>query len=264
MKERFAYRNRNQDSYLKLLVFFFFFSCSYSFSQFKPITPHAEISILTIDSGTSLNDAFGHSAYRINDSIAKVDVIFDYGRYDFNTPNFYLKFAQGKLNYLISRHNFSDFFNHYVRYNRTIEEQVLNLSDAEKQDLFNYLETNYKPENRRYLYDFFYDNCATKMRDVVQNTSDKTIVFNNPENFKPKTFRALIYEHVNRNSWGSFGIDIALGSVIDKEATHNEHMYLPKYIFEFCEQKNSSKKHTRPTDRRHRMLFKTGANKKKI
>ena len=133
MKERFAYRNRNQDSYLKLLVFFFFFICSYSFSQFKPITPHAEISILTIASGASLNDAFGHSAYRINDSIAKVDVIFDYGRYDFNTPNFYLKFAQGKLNYKIGANHFSDFYQSYVAQNRQVTEQILNLNFEEKE-----------------------------------------------------------------------------------------------------------------------------------
>ena len=83
-------------------------------AQLKPITPNAEISILTIASGASLNDAFGHSAFRINDSIAKVDVIFDYGRYDFKTSNFYLKFTQGKLNYKIGANHFKDFYQSYV------------------------------------------------------------------------------------------------------------------------------------------------------
>ena len=146
-----------------------------------------------------------------------------------------MKFAQGKLNYLISRHNFSDFKNHYVNYNRTIKEQVLNFSVEEKQKLFDFLETNYRPENRRYLYDFFYDNCATRIRDVTETVTKSDINFVFPKRFEEKTFRGLIHEHVNLNSWGSFGIDIALGSVIDRRATAEEHMFLPKYIHTFFE-----------------------------
>lgn len=218
---------------LKLLLFAFLFIIISSYAQQFQLSPKATISVLTIGSGESLNDAFGHNAYRITDRSLGIEVVYGYGEYDFDSPNFYLKFAQGKLNYLLSRDNFSDFYNHYVRYNRTIEEQVLNLSAGEKQELFNYLENNYKPENRRYLYDFFYDNCATRIRDVANTAVKSNITFTTPKNFKPKTFRALIHEHVGLNSWGSFGIDIALGSVIDKKATANEHMFLPKYIHAF-------------------------------
>ena len=220
---------------MKLKLFLLFFIC-FPFTDFArqfTLSPEAEVSILTIGPGQSLNDAFGHNAFRIRDKAYGIDLVYGYGEYDFDAPNFYLKFAQGKLNYLISKDHFQRFYKGYVYQNRTIREQVLNLSTTEKQNLFNFLEHNYKPENRRYLYDFFYDNCATKIRDVAQTASDKNINFNTPENFEIKTFRALIHEHVNRNTWGSFGIDIALGSVIDKDATPNEHMYLPKYIFKF-------------------------------
>jgi hypothetical protein len=224
-------------------IVFLFTLLSVSAQNFQ-LTPKSKISVLTIGPGESLNDAFGHSAFRIEDRSRGIDVVYGYGEYDFDAPNFYLKFAQGKLNYLISKNKFSDFYSHYMRYNRTIKEQVLNLSSEEKQRLFGYLETNYKPENRKYLYDFFFDNCATRIRDVVQTTTNNNITYASPKTFKPTTFRDLIHQHVGLNSWGSFGIDIALGSVIDKKATAYEHMFLPKYIHAFFDSAkiNSSKK----------------------
>jgi hypothetical protein len=218
---------------LKLPLLLLLFISLLTFGQQAELTSDAEISVLTFGPGNSLNDAFGHNAFRVTDKNRNLDMVYGYGEYDFDAPNFYLKFAQGKLNYLISRHKFSDIFYHYSSYNRTIEEQVLNLSTIEKQQLFNYLENNYKPENRRYLYDFFFDNCATKIRDIAQTSTTSNITFNAPPDFEVKTFRTLIYEHVNKNSWGSLGIDVALGSVIDKEATVYEYMFLPKYIHTF-------------------------------
>jgi hypothetical protein len=212
-----------------------FFFQIYSFAQQLTLSPNAEVSVITVGPGATLNDAFGHNAFRIKDQSLGLDLAYGYGEYDFDAPNFYLKFAQGKLNYLLSRIEFNRFYTFYVRENRTMQEQVLNLSPSEKQKLFDYLQNNYKPENRRYLYDFFFDNCATKMRDVLNVNTESEITFNTPDGFEPKTFRKLIHEHVNRNSWGSLGIDVALGSVIDKQATPYEHMFLPKYIFGFFE-----------------------------
>ena len=220
---------------LKLFVFAFLFTFFSNFAQQRQLSPDAQITVLTIGPGISLNDAFGHNGFRVKDRNLGIDVVYGYGAYDFEAPNFYLKFAQGKLNYLISKHYFKDFYFAYKEDNRTIDEQILNLSTEEKQKLFNYLENNYKPENRRYLYDFFYDNCATRIRDITLKVSERKIDFKLPENFKPKTFRTLIHDHVGLNTWGSFGIDIALGSVIDRTATVNEHMFLPQYIHTFFE-----------------------------
>ena len=231
-----------------------FLSCfSLIHAQQITLSPDAEISVITVGPGTSLNDAFGHNAFRIKDTALGLDLTYGYGEYDFDAPYFYLKFAQGKLNYMISRIEFNRFYNFYVYQNRTMQEQVLNLSASEKQNLFNFLQNNYKPENRRYLYDFFFDNCATKMRDVLEKTSDSKITFTAPENFEPKTFRALIHDHVNRNSWGSMGIDMALGSVIDQQATPYEHMFLPQYIFEFFE--TATKNGTEPLVKTSHTLY---------
>ncbi|MGM5470832.1 lipoprotein N-acyltransferase Lnb domain-containing protein [Flavobacteriaceae bacterium LMO-SS05] len=227
---------------LTLLLYSFFCVQIAAFAQQLNLSPNAEVSVITVGPGSSLNDAFGHNAFRIKDQSLGLDLAYGYGEYDFDTPNFYLKFAQGKLNYLLSRVEFNRFHNFYRHQNRTLREQVLNLSPSEKQKLFDFLQHNYKLENRRYLYDFFYDNCATRIRDVVEKTSDTNITFHTPQGFESKTFRALIYEHVHKNSWGSLGIDVALGSVIDRPASPYEHMFLPKYIFEFFEQatKNGS------------------------
>ncbi len=203
-------------------------------AQNSVLSDNAEISLLTVGPGKVLNDTFGHNGLRVRDPINNIDVVFNYGVYDFNAPNFYLKFAQGKLDYMIGANRYSDFFNLYTYQNRSIQEQVLDLDQEEKQGLYNFLLNNYKPENRYYLYDFFYDNCATKMRDVVESNVEE-VIFTVPGNLEKKTFRELIYEHVTRNSWGSFGIDLALGSVIDREASPDQYMFLPKYIFEFFE-----------------------------
>ena len=237
-----------------LLLLFLFLFVQITIAQQNQLSPEAEISVLTVGPGTSLNDAFGHSAFRIKDPSLRVDVTYGYGEYDFDAPNFYLKFAQGKLNYLISKTDFTRFYQVYNYFNRSIKEQVLNLSQTEKQKLYDYLINNYKPENRPYLYEFFYDNCATKIKDVINVASNNTITFNNPKGFEDGTFRTLIQNNLNKNSWGSLGIDLALGSVIDKKATPEDHMFLPENIYKFFE--NATIRNTNePFVRESRVLY---------
>ncbi|GGD02568.1 lipoprotein N-acyltransferase Lnb domain-containing protein [Hyunsoonleella pacifica] len=215
--------------------FILFFCFCYFILPAQELSENAEISVLTIAPGASLNDAFGHSAFRIQDDTNHLDLVFNYGVYDFEAPNFILKFAQGKLNYLIGLNRFNDFYRAYTGADRGIKQQTLNLTYTEKQKLFSYLIENYKPENRRYLYDFLFDNCATRIKDVVNVASNNTIKYNIPKNYEEATFRTLIQENLNRNSWGSLGIDIALGAVVDRKATPEEHMFLPKNIYTFFE-----------------------------
>jgi len=232
-----------------LLLFITLFIVS-AFAQQNQLSSQAEISILTVGPGTSLNDSFGHSAFRIADPKTGMDVVYGYGEYDFDAPNFYLKFAQGKLNYLISKTTFSRFYQIYNYFNRSIKEQVLNLSHTEKQKLYNNLIHNYKPENRRYLYEFFYDNCATKIKEVTNEAVNNTLIFNTPKDFEDATFRTLIQNNLNKNTWGSFGIDLALGSVIDKKASTEDHMFLPENIYRFFENAtigNNKKKNKKRT-----------------
>lgn len=216
-----------------IFTVFLLLSIKITYSQENKLSPKAAISVLTVGPGNSLNDAFGHSAIRIKDPLNQLDVVYGYGEYDFDAPNFYLKFIQGQLNYLISKTDFSRFQRAYMYYNRSLKEQVLNLKEAEKQKLYNYLVNNYKPENRRYLYEFFYDNCATKIKDITNRTLNNVVTYNTPKDFEAASFRTLIQNNLNKNSWGSLGIDLALGAIIDQKATPEEHMFLPKNIFSF-------------------------------
>ena len=221
-----------------LSIWFVFFT---SFSQTIQLSDKAQVSIITVGQGTNLYDSFGHSAIRIKDKINRIDVVYNYGTYDFNTPNFYTKFAQGKLLYDLRREPFYYFFKAYKRENRSLTEQVLDLSTLEKQHYFNYLENNLKPENRKYLYDFFYDNCATRLRKVTNEVLGKnTIDYKDELLAKGYTFRELIHQKSTMQDWGKFGIDLALGSVIDKKAPVKNYSFLPEYIqksFENAERK---------------------------
>lgn len=202
---------------LKLFFSFIFIFSFFANAQQLKLSNQAEISVLTIGPGTLLNDSFGHNGFRVRDEGRRIDVVFNYGTFDFDTPNFYLKFAQGKLNYRLSHNPYDDFFQFYMAQNRSIEEQILDLTHTQKQQVFDFLLDNAKPENKYYLYDFFYDNCATKMKDVLEVSLNTEFNFQEPKAFEAKTFRALIHEHVNKNSWGSLGIDVALGSIIDEK-----------------------------------------------
>ena len=195
------------------------------------LTENAEVSILTIGPGTQLNDSFGHSAYRIKDENLGVDIVYNYGVFDFNTQNFYIKFARGKLLYKIVTNHYEPFYNSYVYQNRWVKEQILSLSYSEKQAMFDFLQNNAKPENRDYKYDFFYDNCATKIRDVLIKVLGNKLEYNDDYITESYSFRELIQQNLNSNTWGSLGIDIGLGAVIDKKVSQFEYQFLPEYIF---------------------------------
>lgn len=199
----------------------------------KSIPSNAQISVLTIGPGDNLNDAFGHNGIRIKTTYS--DIVYDFGRYNFEDPNFYLNFAKGKLNYLQGKAYTNNVLDFYKSENRSIKEQILNLDAKQKKTLHAFLEANYAKNKGAYLYDFFYDNCATKIRDVVELASSNTIKYDLPTDYKSQTFRDLIQNNLNRNTWGSLGIDIALGAVIDREATPREHLFLPENIYKFFE-----------------------------
>ena len=213
----------------KFSFVFFFLLCLWLNAQETDPYENTQISILTIGPGYSLNDAFGHNGIRVKTSFN--DVVYDYGRYPFNDPNFYLNFARGKLIYSQGMSNYRDVIGFYKGQKRSIQEQVLNLTNVQKRALHVYLIDNSLPENRDYLYDFFYDNCATKIRDVIEEITNNDIVYHPVTSIDNSTFRDLIHENLNWNSWGSLGIDIALGSVVDIKASAREHMFLPEYVY---------------------------------
>ncbi|MDC7995688.1 lipoprotein N-acyltransferase Lnb domain-containing protein [Altibacter sp. HG106] len=222
------------------------------------LSPEAEVSLITVGPGENLYDSFGHTAIRIQDP--KFDYAYNYGVYDFDTPNFYTKFARGKLLYQLEVWPFDQFLAIYKRQDRTVEEQVLDLSYPQKKAFFEFLQNNAKPENSKYLYDFFYDNCATKPRDVLTNILAQNDMEYGTYVENPKTFRELIRENVALNSWGSLGMDVAIGAVTDRVATPWEHQFLPKYVAKATATATIKKEGTRiPLVKERKVLYKAQA-----
>ena len=210
-------------------LFLFFFVTQLTFSQYKILSDKAEISIITTGPGIELYEGFGHSTIRIKD--ADFDTAYNYGIFDFNAPNFYLNFAKGNLLYKLASYPFHYFVREYQRDKRWIKEQVLNLNQTEKQQFFEYLEINSKPENATYLYDPFFNNCATILREITEKVLKEKVTFKEDHILEKKSFRQLMNVEIPWNTWGSFGINLILGSKLDNIATAKQHMYLPDYVY---------------------------------
>lgn len=222
------------------------------YSQGTTLSPSATISLITCGAGEELYSTFGHSAFRVYDPILGIDVVYNYGTFDFNTPNFYMKFAAGKLLYSLSRQRFDNFLFDYQIENRWVKEQVLQLGENEKEALFQFLEHNYLPENRDYQYDFLFDNCASKMGTVLETVFGDTLRYDYAHLKDRYTFRELIHQNLETNSWSAFGIDLALGSIIDREATPHGHLFLPSYVMR---QMNHTALGTKPIVQQERTIL---------
>lgn len=186
------------------------------------------ISLLTCTPGEELYSIFGHSAIRVIDSNSVADIVYNYGTFNFDDEGFYLKFIRGKLMYYISAAYFSDFKFEYQSSNRGITEQVLNLSGEEKINIRHALHENLKEENKYYKYDFFLDNCTTRLRDLIVNSkSPKPIL--PPVMPINTTFREAIHEYLNKGGqpWSKLGIDILLGAPTDGIMTTAQQQFLP-------------------------------------
>lgn len=238
---------------LKKLVFILFFvSMLNGTAQVLELSPLSKITVLTSGPGDVLYAAFGHSAFRVYDPTLGIDVVYNYGVFDTGGDNFYWKFAMGRMDYKLVRQRFDQYVGSYEYENRWVKEQVLNLSLPEKNELFKFLEHNNLPENQVYSYDYFWNNCATKIWDALRAVLKQKLVFEEDYISNHYSFRELIHHNIKTNSWGAFGIDVALGSVIDRKVTAKEHMFLPIYILR---QMNAAKLGEAPLANKETTIF---------
>jgi Domain of unknown function (DUF4105) len=189
---------------------------------------HLRISLLTCTPGDELYSTFGHTAIRVIDSSSTSDIVYNYGTFNFDDDGFYIKFAQGKLLYFVSAEQFEDFKYLYQATNRGITEQLLNLTAAEKVTVQNFLTNNLKEENRYYKYDFFFDNCTTRLRDIIKKNHDSAFTTKPVMPFGT-TFRNAIHQYLNRNKkeWSKLSIDLLLGKPCDGVMTAAQMQFLP-------------------------------------
>lgn len=182
------------------------------------------ISLLSCSPGEELYSIFGHSAFRVRDSLTGLDKVYNYGTFNFGEKNFYLKFMSGKLNYYLSTQSYPDFISDYQAENRSVYEQVFNFSEEQALQLYRGLELNMVPQNRAYKYDFFWDNCSTRIRDKVEGSLSGSIQY--PAT-PPLTFRDYLHKYLVPQPWSELGIDLILGLPADKKTTAREAMFLP-------------------------------------
>ena len=190
-----------------------------------------KISLLTCGAGEEMYSMYGHTAVRIQNNVTGSDEVYNYGLFDFWDPNFLPKFLKGSLLYFVGKSSFSDFMSEYREAKRSVKEDILNISQDEAKAIRIYLENNLKPENRAYHYDFVYDNCATRVRDIFPPSLGEKFkwgpVFENNQQF---TFRNVLDEYEKHNHWVKFGINILLGSETDKVMNNEQAMFLPDLL----------------------------------
>jgi hypothetical protein len=217
---------------------FFFLCLSGLFAKAQNDSSQLRISLLTCTPGAELYSTFGHTAIRITDSTVNSDIVYNYGTFNFDDDGFYLKFVRGKLMYNLSAEYFGDFTYFYQQEQRGITEQILNLSGTEKRNLQQALEKNLEPASRYYKYDFFFDNCTTRARDMVVKYKDSVGPFKAamPQGTR---FRQGIHAYLdkNHNYWSKLGIDILLGAPADAVMTNTTMQFLPDNLmtsFDSC------------------------------
>ncbi|MCK7530965.1 MAG: DUF4105 domain-containing protein [Marinilabiliales bacterium] len=158
------------------------------------------------------------------------DRVYNWGIFDFSTPNFAYRFAKGRLDYMLGAYSYEDFLREYIAEERSVWSQKLNLTTGEKEKLFELINENLKPENVKYRYDFFFDNCATRVRDIVAAAAADTVIFPVTEKRKQKSFRRLVDPNQKVLPWLDLGADMLLGLQADKKATPADEMFLPVHL----------------------------------
>jgi hypothetical protein len=191
-------------------------------------TPKADIYLLTCGPGTETYSVYGHSALRVVIPEKNSDVVYNWGVFDFAAPNFAWKFAKGRLDYSLGINSYDNFLKDYFVEGRWVVSQKLNLETADIEKLFLLIAENLKPENINYRYDFFYDDCSTRIRDLIEKAVGENLVYPPPESHRDQpTFRSLTGEYEKVIPWTKTGIDLIMGSPGDKKASFRDKMFLP-------------------------------------
>jgi hypothetical protein len=206
----------------KILLFCLLLFSFIAFSQNPPLSPEAQVSIFTCDRGEELYSTFGHTALRITDPNNALDVVYNYGYFDFRTENFYFKFVKGDLQYFMNVTSYDDFVFEYKLDRRQVIEQTLNLPLAKKQELFDALNKSLLTDEKSYTYKFIDRNCTSMVvnkinglfgTDKIQKVDDKSI-----------SYRTLLYPYFENYFWYKLGINIVFGAKTDQNA---EKLFLP-------------------------------------
>lgn len=207
----------------KISLFLFLFSTIHqSFAQNLVLSNEAKVSVLTCGTGNESYSMFGHTAIRINDAYNKIDVVYNYGAFDFNTPNFVMKFIKGDLQYFAVVHSYADFINEYTREKRSVYEQELHIPSTLKQQLFDNLNSSLASGESHYTYKFIDKNCTSMVVDIINKTLDTVAIVKNADT--DITYRTILYPYFDNHFYEKLGTSIIFGKKVDGLGTQ---IFLP-------------------------------------
>lgn len=193
------------------------------------LSDSSQISLLTnAPWDEAIYSIFGHTSVRVKDPVRKLDSVFDFGIFNMRKDNFIFLFIKGETDYLVVASNYRDYLENRMEGGIGVVEQIFNLTQEEKQDIFDALVINTLPENIEYRYNYFYDNCSTRPRNIIEKHIKGELVYTPTE--KQQTYRDLVHECSSPHPWMRFGIDLVIGADADKLITDKQKDFLPEYL----------------------------------
>ena len=193
-----------------------------SFGQNIVLSKDAHVSVITCGTGNEVYSLFGHTALRVQDNVNALDVVYNYGAFDFNTPNFVMKFTKGDLQYFAVVNSYTDFINQYEYEKRSVYEQELNIPHALKQKLFDNLNTSLASGESYYTYKFIDKNCTSMVVDIINKTLNTNAIVKKEDTHL--TYRSILYPYFDGHFYEKLGTSIIFGKKVDQLGTQ---IFLP-------------------------------------
>ncbi len=207
---------------LSILTLFLLFTATSSAQTNLLVSEQTEVSLLTCGSGNQLHSLFGHTALRIHNIQNGVDVVFNYGAFDFSTPNFYMKFVKGDMQYFVATGSYDEFIQNYQYENRTVYEQKLNLAPEQQQQLINDLVAVLSSDQKFYTYKFIDRNCTTMVAERINSLLKTAISTDIPDT--QKDYRTILNSYLANSFYEKLGINLIFGAKVDKQS---DKLFLP-------------------------------------
>jgi hypothetical protein len=188
-----------------------------SYCQNVVLSKNAQVSVLTCGTGNEAYSLFGHTAIRMSDIANNLDVVYNYGAFDFETPNFVVRFTKGDMNYFIANNRYIDFINQYNYEKRDVYEQELNIPLELKQKLYDNLAQSLLSDERLYQYKFIDNNCTSKVVEVINKTLGKEVITKKTDT--DKTYRSILFPYFDNHFYEKLGTSIVFGTKVDQMGT---------------------------------------------
>lgn len=203
-------------------------------AQAQTLSDAASISLLTCAPGQELYARYGHTALRVCDPENGMDIVLNYGIFDFAKEHFYWKFVKGETWYELGASPMVWFMREYNETNRPVYEQVLNLTPAQREAIWQALVENYLPENREYLYNFVFDNCATRPFVLLTDALGEEVQ-SDYTGYTGATYRSFIRHYTGALSWENAGINLLFGPRADRAMTSDQRLFLPEELMYYLQ-----------------------------